>query len=62
MAHPVHDLLLRLLNAEQSVFDVTISQDWPTGRWPSVRDRIDTRDNDVPDAGEYGGSQDGSQP
>jgi hypothetical protein len=62
MAHPVHDLLLRLLNLEQSAFDVTISQDWPTSRWPSMRDRIDTRDRDVADSGEFNGSRDGSEP
>lgn len=62
MTHPVHDLLLKFLNVEQSAFDVTISQDWPTGRWPSVRDRIDTRDRDAPDAGEIDGSNDGSEP
>ena len=62
MAHPVHDLLLKLLNAEQSAFDVTISQDWPTGPWPSMRDRIDTRDSHVLDAGVIDGSNDGRQP
>jgi hypothetical protein len=62
MAHPIQDLLLRLLNAEQSAFEVTISQDWPTGPWPSVRDRIDTRDIDWPNAGNDEASRDGSEP
>ena len=61
MAHPIHDVLIRLLNIGQSAFEVTISQDWPTGPWPSVRDRIDTRDSEVPDAGEYDAAYDGSE-
>jgi hypothetical protein len=37
MRHPVHVLLLRYLNSEQSAFDSTQRELWPSERIPPLR-------------------------
>lgn len=40
MPHPVHDILKRLFDIEQSAFDTDAGEFWPTSQheaWPSER-------------------------
>ena len=38
MPHPLHDILLRLLDSEQYAFDETALAYWPPGSWPQGED------------------------
>ena len=45
MPHPLHDILLRLLDSEQYAFDETALAYWPPGSWPQGEDDAGSKPN-----------------